>query len=800
MFRNYLKTALRNLSRHKSHSFINIAGLTVGFAAFLLIFLVIQYEQSFDDFHPKKNNIYRLVRNGKNAVGKEYRVGVPFPVSGTLRTDLPQLANVGAIYGSGNTQVNVTAPDGAILKKFKEQRGVMIAEPQFFQMFNFPSLQGDVQKAMSEPNSVLLTKDIAAKYFDDWRTAVGKTISVFGKNIKVNAIIDNPPFNTDLPLKMVVSYATFTKEFDLTDWSSISDYNYCFVQLGDNNSASQVEKLLDGFVDKHIKAVNPNYDLGLQPLKEMHYDARYENFNGRVFSKDLILALSLIGLFLLIIACVNFINLTTAQAVNRAREVGVRKVLGSNRAQLILQFLGETGTISLIALIGSLIIVSIGLPFLNSLLEIHLSISILYSLKIILFTICALLVVTFLSGFYPALVLSSFRSADVLKSAVNTDNKKGILFRRGLVVFQFVIAQALIIGTLIVASQMDYFQNADMGFNKKAIINAGFPGDSLSRTKTGVLNSELLKLPGVEDVSFSTFQPAGGGGAFTDLHAHDDHTNNSGIIVSFKPADTSYFRLYDLKLVAGRIYFPSDTMREFVVNEAVVRKLGIQDPKKAIGKMVNVNGITHPIVGVLKDFHENSLRDEIRPVLMSTIKNAYGMANIKIDLTKAKPIIASMEKMWNEDFPNYVFEYNFLDQSIADFYKQENQLSQLYKIFAGIAIFISCLGLYGLVSFMAVRRKKEIGIRKVLGAPVSNIVFMLSKEFTILITVAFLIASPIAWYFMHQWLQQYTYRIMIGVGFFAITIVSSMCIAWLTVGYTAVKAATANPVKSLRTE
>jgi putative ABC transport system permease protein len=397
-------------------------------------------------------------------------------------------------------------------------------------------------------------------------------------------------------------------------------------------------------------------------------------------------------------------------------------------------------------------------------------------------------------------VLSSFKSADVLKSAVNTDNKKGIFFRRGLVVFQFVIAQALIIGTLIVASQMDYFQTADMGFNKMAIINAGFPGDSLSRTKTGVLNSELLKLPGVEDVSFSTFQPAGGGGAFTDLHADNDHTNNSGIIVSFKPADTSYFRLYDLKLVAGRIYFPSDTMREFVVNEAVVRKLGIQDPKKAIGKMVNVNGVTFPIVGVLKDFHENSLRDEIRPVLMSTIKNAYGMANIKIDLTKAKTIIASMEKMWNKDFPNYVFEYNFLDQSIADFYKQENQLSQLYKIFAGIAIFISCLGLYGLVSFMAVRRKKEIGIRKVLGAPVSNIVFMLSKEFTILIIIAFLIASPIAWYFMHQWLQQYTYRIMIGVGFFAATIISSIFIAWLTVGYTAVKAATANPVKSLRTE
>ncbi len=799
MFRNYLKTALRNLSRHKSHSIINVAGLAVGFAAFLLIFLVIQYEQSFDNFHLKKDKIYRLVRNGKNAVGKEYRAGVPFPVSQALRTDFPQLANVAAIYGSGNTQVNVTAPDGTVLKKFKEQRGVVIAEPQFFQMFNFPLLQGNIEKAISEPNTALLTKEIAAKYFDDWRIAVGKTISIFGKSIKVNGILDNPPVNTDFPLKVIVSYATFTKEFNLNDWGSISDYNYCFVQLGDKNSQSQFDKLLVGFVDKHIKAVNPNYDIALQPLKEMHYDERYGNFNGRTFSKDLILALSLIGLFLLIIACVNFINLTTAQAVNRAREVGVRKVLGSNRAQLILQFLGETGTISVIALIGSLIIVSIGLPFLNNLLEIHLSISILYSLKLILFTFCALLVVTFLSGFYPALVLSAFKSADVLKSAVSTDNKKGIFFRRGLVVFQFVIAQALIIGTLIVASQMDYFQTADMGFNKKAIINAGFPGDSLSRTKTGVLQSELLKVPGVEDVSFSVFKPSADGGWYTDMLL-DNHNNESGVVVSLKPADTSYFRLYDLKLVAGRIYFPSDTMREFVLNETAVRKLGIQDPNKAIGKPINVNGVTFPIVGVVKDFHENSLRDPIGPVVMSTMKDAYGMANIKIDMTKAKTVIAAMEKMWNKDFPDYVFEYNFLDQSIADYYKQENQLSQLYKIFAVIAIFISCLGLYGLVSFMAVRRKKEIGIRKVLGAPVSNIVFMLSKEFTILITIAFLIASPIAWYFMHQWLQQYTYRIMIGVGFFVATIISSICIAWLTVGYTAVKAATANPVKSLRTE
>ena len=800
MFRNYFKTAIRNLLRHKSNSIINVAGLMVGFAAFLLIFLVIQYEQSFDNFHKKDNNIYRVVRIGKNPVNREYRTGVPFPVTQGLRTDFPQLANAAAIYGTGGVQVNVTAADGSTLKKFKEGNNVFITEPQFFKMFDFSLAKGNIANAISEPNTALLTKDIASKYFGDWKTAMGKTLKIFGLPIKVTGILNNPPSNTDFPLGVVLSYATLVKNVDMNNWGNISDENYCFVQLPGNYSREQFNKLLARFVDKHIKPVNPSYDLTLQPLKEIHYDERLGNFNGRTFSKDLILALSLIGLFLLIIACVNFINLTTAQAINRAREVGVRKALGGNRTQLMLQFLGETGITSLLALIGSLIIVFICLPFLNNLLEIHLSTSDLYSANLILIVFGALMLVTFLSGFCPALVLSGFNPVNVLKSAVSSDSKKGILFRRGLVVFQFVIAQALIIGTLIVASQMDYFRTADMGFNKEAIINAGIPDDSLSRTKVDLLRNELYKVPGIEHISFSMNAPADNGGWYTDLRTTNNKSNNPDMIVAMKGADTGYFRLYNLQLVSGRIYFPSDTIREFVVNETVVKNLGIKNPQDAIGKLINVNGKTFPIVGVVKDFHVNSLRDPINPVVMTTIKGAYGLANIKLNLNKAKTVIAAMENIWNENFPDYVFEYNFLDQSIADYYKQENQLSQLYKIFSGIAIFISCLGLYGLISFMAVQRKKEIGIRKVLGAPVRDIVIMLSREFTILITIAFLIASPIAWYLMHQWLQQYTYRIMIGVWFFAATILCSLGIAWLTVGYTAIKAAIANPVKSLRTE
>jgi ABC-type antimicrobial peptide transport system permease subunit len=351
-----------------------------------------------------------------------------------------------------------------------------------------------------------------------------------------------------------------------------------------------------------------------------------------------------------------------------------------------------------------------------------------------------------------------------------------------------------------VAAQMNYFRTADLGFNKTAIINAGMPRDSLSRTKTGVLLNELNKVPGIEKISFSAFAPSFNGGWYTDLRLPDNNSKSPDMIIAMMPADTSFFGLYDLPLVAGRKYFPSDTIREFVVNETVVKKLGIQNPQEAIGKMVNVSGKTCPIVGVVKDFHSNSLRDPINPIVLTTIKNAYGQVNIKINMSKAKRVIAAMQSIWDKNYPDYLFEYNFLDQSIANYYKQENQLAQLYRIFAGIAIFISCLGLYGLISFMSIQRKKEIGIRKVLGAPVGSIVIMLLKELTILISIAFLIAAPIAWYFMNEWLQEYTYRITISLWFFATTIISSLIIAWLTVGQTAIRAAIANPVKSLRSE
>lgn len=797
MFRNFFKTGFRNLLRNRTHSLVNITGLVVGFSATLLIFLVLSYEKSFDSFHQNKDRIYRVVREHKGP-SKEYRTGVPFPVTRGLRQEYPQLENSAAICARRDVQVMIPGAGGEVLKKFKESRAVFFAEQRFFDMFDFKIVKGSPANAIIEPNTALLSKAFATKYFGDWNAAMGKTIKVYGWNIRITGIIENPPVNTDFPLGLVISYSTL--DVDMSNWVNITDNNYCFVQLPPNYTAAQLTALLPSFVSRHIPAENAGYNLILQPLKEMHFDDRLGNFNGRTFGEYLITALSLIGIFLLVVACVNFINLSTANAVNRSKEVGVRKVLGGSRRQLVLQFFGETGAACIIAMTGAVIIALICLPFLNRLLGINLSLNILLHPASILFILSALLIVTILSGFYPALILAGFNPINALKNKIMSESVKGIIMRRGLVVFQFGIAQVLIIGTLVVVAQMNYFSKADMGFNKEAVVNAGFPNDSLSRLKMDQLRAQLSQQPGIKEVSFSTFAPTGEGGWATDLRLTTNTGKNADLVVNMKPADTSYFGVYGMQLAAGRIYFSSDTMREFIVNETLLKKLNMGSPEQAVGKRIIVDGNTAPIVGVVKDFHLHSLKDPVEPVVMTTTKRFYEMANIRIEPGKTKQVLAAMEGIWNKTFPDYVFEYNFIDQTIADYYKQENQLSQLYKIFAGIAIFISCLGLFGLISFMAVRRRKEIGIRKVLGAPVGNIILLLSREFTILIAIAFLIAAPVAWYFMHQWLQQYHFRINMGVSFFIITFLSSILIAWLTVGHTAIKAAIANPVKSLRTE
>jgi hypothetical protein len=523
MFRNYLKIAWRSMVRHKVYSAINIAGLMVGFAAFLLIFLVIRYEQSFDQFHVHKNRLFRVIRVARNAAHEGYRMGVPFPVAPGLRSNLPQLANAGAIVPDDFVQVIIKDNGEGAAKRFREEHGIFFAEPQFFDMFSFPVVAGEYRNSLKIPGNVLLTQSLGDKYFGHWQTAIGKTLRMDGVTMRVCGILKDMPANTDFPIKAVLSYATHQNYAELkkfmNDWGYIEEDNYCFVQLNEGDSPAQFKRQLKQFSDQYIKPIDPGYFLSIQPLNEMHFDARYGTFDGRVFSENLVIVLSTIGIFLLIVACVNFINLSTAQAVNRAREVGVRKVLGSNRRQLIFQFLGEAALVSCFAFLLALAVTLLFIPAISGLLDIHLRISALYQGNMIFFLVSALAGVILLAGFYPAFLLSGFNPAPVLKGMLSAQ-QGGISLRRGLVVFQFFTAQALIMVTLVMVSQMSYVNTADMGFNKEAILTAQLPQESAGLAKRTVLRDELLKIPGIEKVSFGTGAPIGGRW-FIDLRTPD---------------------------------------------------------------------------------------------------------------------------------------------------------------------------------------------------------------------------------------------------------------------------------------
>jgi predicted permease len=798
MLKNYFKTAWQNLRSHKPYVAINTIGLAAGIAACLLIFLLIQYETSFDNFHKNKERIYRVAAATKTRDGMSYSKGSAFPVAEALRIDYPQLEHVARIYGRDNQQITLLNDKvNALQNKFKEN--VFFAEPEFFEIFNFPFLAGDSKTALSEINTAVLTQETAEKYFGDWHTAIGKFIKYGNDKVcKVTGVLKNIPDNTDFPLQVVLSFKTSEGEDFGTDWAGQDGSLNTFLVLPKNMSSRQFDNDLKALVKKHTPAEYVNHGYILQPLSDIHYESKFGTYRG-TFSKKLITALSLIGLFLLIIACINFINLATVQAVTRSKEVGIRKVLGSSKKQLIIQFLSETFLITLTSVVLAIVFAFIALPLLNNLLQTSLEIQPSFPLIAFLFSI--IIIVTFLSGFYPAIVLSGFNPITVLKSKFTSKAASGLSMRRVLVVFQFTIAQALIIGTLIVVSQMNYFQNASMGFDKDAIVLVPGANDSARVSKMDALKMQLLQLSGVKNVSLSTFSPIDEASWDGDIK-FDNAVKKSDFNPDLKWADADYFKTYNIQFIAGRPYSQAGTVSGFVVNEMMVKKLGFKNPEDILGKRIDFsNGMmVAPVVGVVKNFNGSSLEKEMKPTVLAPWKLVYRLINIKIQPQNAKQTLAAIEKLWNNTYPDFIYEYQFLDDKIASFYKQESRLSQLYTICAGIAIFISCLGLYGFVSFMAVQRTQEVGVRKVLGASVKNIIYLFSKEFTLLIVIAFLIAAPLAYYFMHAWLQKFAYRININAGIFLLTILISVIIAWLTVGYQAIKAAVANPVKSLRRE
>jgi putative ABC transport system permease protein len=813
MFKDYFKTAFRSLFRNRSYTIINIAGLAVGIAVCMMIFIIIQFQTSFDNFHSKKDRIYRVLSEFHHTEGAKTGKDVPFPMPAGLKTTFPQIEEVTAIFASHDDKLLIPDDNGKTIKVFKEDKGVFYVEPSFFKIFDYPLLAGSYE-SLKDPNNVLLTKEIAEKYFGDWNTAVGRTIKLqlggyifeHGTQVlKVSGILATIPVNTDFQLKLVVAYGTsFSGSLMArsTDWQDRTNSGFgCYILMPKNSSVENFNKQLRAY-SKEVQAPDNNDSHSIQQLKAVHYDTEAGDYSNRSISRQLLNVLWLIAAFILLIACVNFINLSTAQAINRAKEVSIRKVLGSNKSQLQIQFIIETFMTVLSAVIIAGFISILALPYLNQILELSLTFSKLSTATIVLFLFIVTIGVTALACFYPSIVLTRFSPVGALKSKVTANTANGISLRRGLVVFQFIIAQVLIIGTFIIVRQMNYFMDRPLGFDKEAIINVPFRVDTAWFRRESYLRQQLLSINSVKAISLSSNTPVEDANDMWSTFKFDHSIKDADFKVITKFADEEYLPVYKLQLIAGRNLQPSKYTREFLVNESFMKGLGIKDPDEILNKEISIWGgkIKCPVVGVVKDFNNRSFRNDLAPLLITTNGTMYSLAGIKLETGNLSSTLQSVKTIWEQTLPNSVFEYRFLDDKIAGFYKQESQLARLYEIFAAIAIILSCLGLYGLALFMAVQRTKEVGIRKVLGSSVTKIVYLFSKEFIILIAIAFLIATPIAWYLMHNWLQNYVYRIDVSWWLFAAAGFVAVIIALVTISFQAIKAAFANPVNSLRSQ
>lgn len=806
MFRNYLKIAWRNIIRRKAYSAINIAGLTIGIAACLLIFLVVRFELSFDDFQAK--NTYRIATQINSQGNTRYTPGISPPAVDAFRLLFPQakVAGVNLIYGSEVTvpAANNNATDA---KKFIEPAGIMFAEPQLFNILSSQWLAGN-PSALKDPNMVVIDQSHAVKYFGNWHLAIGKILRVDNLlTLKVAGVLRDSPVNSDFRLGVLISYITWKqhgKDYGYSyDWDNTASDWQVFIRLPENVLKSTIDRQLRDFSDKqwHNKKRTDRQKYAFaQPVSAIHFDTRFHDGLGdHITSMATLRTLSFIAVLIVVMASINFINLSTAQSVSRSREVGIRKVLGSTRAQLIVQVMGEMTIIVVIAAALGALLAELALPLLKNIDNIPDSTG-LFNGSTLLCLAVVVFIVIILSGIYPALIVSGFKPVLALKNKINAASVGGISLRRILVITQFSISQLLIIGTVIAINQMNFVNNADLGFDKDAVLVIPCTTDSIGLSRLNSFKQQVLTLPGVKAASFISDVPTSGHNNSNNFFL--DHSNKDpGFDVYTKEGDADYFKTFGLRLVAGRGYQQSDTMREVVINETLMHKLGIKQPEDALGKSFSFDYKTWaPIVGVVKDFKTNSMHEEVKPIVIYPQKPSESEIAVKLETGSLAPTVAKIQKLWESRYPEYAYAGFFVDDSIAKFYKQEQQLELIYKTFALIAIFLSCLGLYGLVSFMVVQRTKEVGVRKVLGASAANIVFLFSKEFLSLIAVAFLVAAPVGWYMMKDWLQTFAYRIHIGAGVFLITIISSLLLAWFTVGYKAIIAALANPVKSLRSE
>ncbi|MEM6320224.1 MAG: ABC transporter permease [Bacteroidota bacterium] len=804
------KIALRTLKKNPLYTFINIFGLTIGIAAVLLIFRMVNYEMGFNKDFANYDRIVRTVSYTPSAGGDDaFGYCMPIPAMEMMQADITPFEKTARIH---ETWANLTIPNpsgGAPLKKFKleDAQTAMFVDADFLEIFDFELLSGDSKSVLAEPNTILLTKTWAQKCFDDWQTAVGQTVLLDNLvAVKVTGILDDLPTNCDFSFPYLVSYETAEKNQELffyneASWGSCSSNDQFYALLQDANQWEAAEKLLLNVGKKEYTNDEGEQQkfFQLQALSDLHYDERYGHSGTHMVSKDRLKVLGFIGLLILVIACFNFINLATAQATLRAKEVGVRKTLGSRPLDLIGQFMSETGLIVLISVILGANLAMIAAPLLNRVSDVPDSLPFLTDPIMVTFLAILAIVVTLLSGLYPAFQLSRYRPVEALKSKVAKESFGGISLRKGLVIAQFVIAQALIIGALITINQLDYIRSKDLGFAKDLVYTFGFNSDEETVTRQNALKQRLLQIPEVESVTLNSDQPFSGSTWMSNFY-YNNRPDDEDFDISLKFADADYAETFGIEILEGRWFNPSDTMREGVLNETTVRMLGIDNPAEVIGQRIRLGRKSLNIVGVMKDFHAHSLHEDIEPLMMTTRKDYYWEAGVKIRPMDITGTTAAIQRVYDEVLPEQVFDGTFFDENIAQFYEDDARLSATCRGFGLLAILISCLGLFGLATHAANQRIKEIGIRKVLGASTVGIVSLLSKDFLKLVVIALFLAGPIAWMVMTEWLNNFEFRVDIGWPIFVFSGGIAVLIAFLTVSYQAIRAATSNPIKAIKTE
>ena len=791
MIKNYLTVAVRNIARNKTFSAINILGLAIGMACCILILLYVQDELSYDQHHEHAHRIYRVAEEAHIA-GQTRRIAITsFPMGPALVQDYPTVVDAVRFYKNDEK-----TPVANRQNQFYE-RGVLFTETSIFQVFDFPLIQGDPRTALQEPHSIVLTEEMARKYFGD-QDPMGQTLSVGEAECKITGILENHTHNTHLQFNFLVS------SLRRSDWVDHSYYTYLLLQ--DTQAADELETELPNFIERHmgeqLKASGIQFKPFLQPLTDIHLHSHLEfeiSSNGDIRYVYLFLV---IALFVLILACINFMNLSTARSATRSKEVGMRKVVGANRSQLIRQFMGESILLALVALLFAIVLVELSLSAFNAFIQRELVLDYAGNWHVVLTLLSVALFAGLLSGIYPALFLSAFQPVEVLKSTLRRGLKTSSS-RKTLVVFQFVISIVLIIGTVVVYHQSDYIKNKKLGFNKEQVIVIPIDRQLVKRYKSAVSAQAA-----VLNVSASSTVPG------REIAAHLfrpslDPVHKDALLINVMYVDHEFIPTYGIEVLEGRAFsedIGSDRNGAFILNEAALRKLGWTSYTNRKlervypeGNILNVE-IQGDVVGVVKDFHYQSLHHEIEPLVLMMGGSWIEYLSIRIRSDDIAATLNFLKTQWLEVVSNRPFDYFFLDDDYDKLYRTEEQIGTLFGLFSILAIFVASLGLFGLASFTAQLRIKEIGIRKVLGASVSNLVLMLSKEFVLLVGIANLIAWPIAYYAMNRWLQDFAYRIDLEIWAFVLSGVLALFIALTTVSYQAWKVARTNPVDALRYE